>query len=386
MNSEKMNSDEKTNDLTERSDFGNEHVGWFRKVFTAMRQALLPESSVEDDSLWVMFRSDEDKAMKIAEEVSNEIEICFSRNSGEEFLNAYDTLCRACTPDCIDKIIRMMFKKPVYFEKGLGSDVIGWVASLPTSSDTPFEVAADPIKVEYLNKFYTKASLLTQDGPYISATFTTSRDAKKGCRGDMSLTTGLFEIYTAADTIFNMEWDIPGVIRYSATVSVMHATGTGIGSHQHLLMEIIRACVEDLVCSELWSGYFGEYRPQSDKRHRPYYRVALGFLHQEFPKSVDSMVKTDAHNTVASTVKYSASIKYNQEGVPLDSNFKISGDRTEECQQEGRSFTITVYPPLEDRPRRPPVNTMVDVCHKDDECIIQSIGTDEERSTCVGEN
>lgn len=353
-----------------RYKFGNERLGIIRRFFSAIKHTVKPETSVDDGDLWVMFRTKENKAMQIAKSVADTIEIDYSRVNGEEFLSAFAVVCRACTPDCINKIFKMMFRKPVYFSKSFGSDVLRWIISLPTTSDKNITIDIKPVKVDYLTEFCIRAILLTDSGPYISAKFETSQESES----PLITTTGVVELYVPARRVFFEEWDLPGVIRYTVVVSVTYMENTTLGTNEGLIMEIIRRCAADVLSSEpLWIGYFGEDRPQKNKKSKPYYQAELRGGYDIPFDTIEDMTQVGGKVTSIKTVEFSAMTDAPVDtGLNVkDSNFDISGDRTEVSPKE-KSFMITVYPPLKDRPRKTPINTMVDVHHDGNSSAKQS--------------
>lgn len=343
--------------LGKKPTFGHERVGIFRPICLFFKHIFKPETAVDHCDLWTMFRVKEREAIRIAKQIADIIEIDYTRLEGEAFLTAFSTLCRSCTPDCINKIFHLMFRRPVFFNRSIGSDTVRWMASLPTTTDQDITVSVSPIKVEYLNEFCVRASILTECGPYISAKFTTIEDDAEAT----ATTSGRFEFYVSADHVFNREWDLPGVMRYTVTASLEYNPNTRIGSSGSFVQEIIRRCVEDVLLDKtLWSGDFGESRP---KKGSPYYRATIGYSGLMFVNRVEKMVPVRASSARQFIEEYAIS-KRSEEGTEESfedvSNFDISGDRAE-ISTDKSAFTITVYPPLDGHPKRKPASKAVTV-------------------------
>lgn len=363
-------------DSVKRTRFGTERVGIMRRSLTWVKRMVTPEASMEGDSLWVIFRTKERKAMKIAKDVADIIELEYSRENGVDFLNAFSRLCLSCTPDCINKIFGMMLKYPIYFKRDLSDTIITWMTTLPSSADHSFVVEVDPIKVDYLNEMYVRANMMTQTGPYIAAKFVTSQDNDN----PLVVTRGVFNVYMDAGSLFNYDWDFPGVIRYSVSVSVQYIDETDMAD-QSMVMTIIRKCAANILLNPLWEGYFGEDRPQTSKKSRPYYKATIGC--SEWAASMDdlatsgNMVKTRESISRTMTEEYTAVRDYVRESATETdwvtsnkSNFKISGDMGDDAP--AKSFVITIYPPLEDRPKKTPVEPVINVHRSDDNSTSQS--------------
>lgn len=340
-----------------RYKFGKERRGIFRRIRNFFAHVIKPETSVDDGSLWLMFREKEHKAMQIVKSVADVIEMDYTRVQGEEFLTAFSTVIHACTPDCINKIFKMMFRRPVFFDRSISMDVIRWLVSIPSVLDKNITLSISPIKVEYLSEFCIRANLLTESGPYISANFTTTQD-----QGSTNAeTAGTFQIYTPADSVFNEEWALPGVMRYSVTVTISYVENTNIGLNTSLLMEIARRCVEDVLCGKsLWCGYFGEDRPLSCKKGFFYYKAVIGYVYPEFFDRVEDMIQVKRKTTTVKVEEYSANPGADVNFTCDNSNFEISSDSTDVSSPE-KPFIITIYPPLEDRQKKSAVSTTVDV-------------------------
>lgn len=345
-----------------RRKFGKEHCGIFRRILRWIKHMLKPETTVNDGDLWVLFRTNEHKAMGIAKSVVDVIEMDFTRTKGEEFLTAFTTLAHTCTPDTINQIFRMMFKRPVYFDRSLSRGTVRWLVSLPSAMDQNITLSVSPIKVEYLSEFCIRENLLTESGPYISANFTTKHD-----QGSTIVeTSGTFQVHTAAEDVFGGEWNLPGVMRYSVTVSLSYVENTSIGLDTSLLMEIIRRCVADVLYGvPLWTGFFGEDRPSTKKKGAYYYRAVVGYIHPEqFDRVEGNLIQTAKKTTTVKTTEYAATLGASPDTICENPHFEISSDKVEVSQPE-HSFMITIYPPLEDLPKKTPVNTTVDVHHTD---------------------